>query len=391
MNEKDFPILTKHKQLVYLDNAATSQKPKQVINAIIKYYSEENANVHRGIYDLSEKTTEKYEAVREKVALFINAHPDEIVFTKNATEAMNILAFGLQHLIKKKDNIVLSETEHHSNLVPWQIVAKKKKATIQTLPLKKDSTIDWEKAEKIIKKAHIISLTQLSNALGVVYDIARVVRLAKGIVCVDGAQSVPHFPVDVKALGCDALVFSAHKMLGPTGVGILYAKKTLLAKLTPLLYGGNMIKRVAINETELQEAPMKFEAGTPNIAGVIGLGIALDYLNNIGMQKIWKHNQALHKYAMKQLSLLKEIECYGKSTSGIIAFNLKNAHAHDVAALLNSFGIAVRAGHHCAMPLAKKMKYPASVRVSFYLYNNKKDVDTLIRALKKVIKVLCYE
>ena len=389
MKKDDFPLLKK--KLIYLDNAATTQKPHQVINAIKKYYTSQNANVHRGIYELSEQATEQYEAVREQVAKFIKADTDEIIFTKSATEASNLIAFGVQHMLQKKDIIVVSEMEHHSNLVPWQIVAENTGATIKVLPMDIDGTLQREKAEEMLKKASVVAISHVTN-LGVALDIKKIASMTNGLFIVDGAQAVPHKPIDVKKIKCDAFFFSAHKMLGPTGVGVLYAKKSLLEKMKPLLYGGNMIKEVSIKESSFAEPPMKFEAGTPNVAGVIGFGVAISYLGKIGMKNIQKNQQTLSKYAIKSLATVHNIIVYNKKNeSGIISFNLKGAHAHDVAALLDSYHIAVRAGHHCAMPLAKKIGYLASVRASFYLYNTKKDIDILVTALKKIEKVLCCD
>ena len=390
MKRQDFPVLKKG--LIYLDNASTTQKPTAVIERVTKYYRKENANVHRGIYTLSEQTTENYEAVREKTATFIGAQPDEIVFTKSATESANLLAFGLRKVLKKRDIIVVSDMEHHSNLVPWQIVAKQTGAQLRVLPITMQGTVDEKKALPLLRKAKVVALTHVSNATGHMLPVQRIARQSGGIVIIDGAQSVPHMPIDVNHLGCDALFFSAHKMLAPTGVGVLYAKRTLLKQLEPLLYGGNMIQEVSMQQSSFAEPPAKFEAGTPNVAGVIGFGAALDYLNSIGMKTIQQHEQELCKYAIKQLAAVPHIQLYTRQAkTGIVAFSLKRAHAHDVAALLDTYGIAVRAGHHCAMPLAKKLSYVASIRVSFYLYNTKAEVRVLVRALKKIAEVLCHD
>ncbi len=393
---KDFPILkvkVHGKPLVYLDNAATSQKPKQVINAIKDYYENYNANIHRSIHKLGEQATLAFEDAHKKVASFINAHFEEIIFTKGTTESLNLLAYSLGNELKKGDEIILTQMEHHSNLVPWQQLAKKNGIKVNYAEIDNKGNLNLNHFEKLInKKTKIVSITHVSNVLGTINDIKKIRNIVKeksnAFFIVDAAQSVPHMPVDVKKIDCDFLAFSGHKMLAPTGIGVLYGKKELLEKMQPFLYGGDMIKEVTFKDTKFNDLPWKFEAGTPNIAQAIGLGIAVDYLKKTGMQKIMKHGMELADYCLKRLSQIDEVEIYGpKERAALVSFNIKNVHAHDTAAILDGEGIAVRAGHHCAMPLAKILKIDASVRASFYLYNTKEEIDKLIDGIHKVIKV----
>jgi cysteine desulfurase / selenocysteine lyase len=394
---KDFPILdvkVHGKKLVYLDNAATSQKPKQVIDAVKDYYENYNANIHRSIHKLGEEATAAYENAREKVAKFINCSNEELIFTKSTTESLNLLAYSLTDNLKPGDEIVITRAEHHSNFVPWQQLAIKKNLKLKFIEINKDGTLNEESTkENITKNTKIVSLTHVSNVLGTVNDVKKIAKIAhqKGaLIVVDGAQSVPHMKVDVKDLDVDFIAFSGHKMLGPTGVGALYGKRELLENMQPFLYGGEMIKEVTFENTKFNSLPWKFEAGTPNIAQVIGLGFAVDYLNNIGIDNIEKHEKEILKYAYDKLSEINEIEIYGpeaEKRSGLIAFNVKNVHAHDTAQILDGEGIAVRAGHHCAMPLASELGIVASARASFYLYNTKEEIDKLVDGIKKVIKV----
>tara|TARA_Y100000310_G_scaffold341089_1_gene439067 strand:- start:7720 stop:8931 length:1212 start_codon:yes stop_codon:yes gene_type:complete len=394
---KDFPILdvkVHGKPLVYLDSAATSQKPKVVIDAVKDYYENYNANIHRSIHKLGEEATKAYEEAHKKVSDFINADFEEVIFTKSTTESLNLLAYSLTNNLKEGDEIVISVAEHHSNFVPWQQLALKKNLKLKFIEINKDGTLNEESIkESITEKTKIVSVTHVSNVLGTVNDVKEIAKIAhenNALLIVDAAQSVPHMKVDVKDLGADFLAFSGHKMLGPTGIGVLYGKKELLEKMDPFLYGGEMIKEVTFENTKFNDLPWKFEAGTMNIAQGIGLGAAIDYLNQIGMENIENYEKELVKYAMEKLSEIKEVEIYGPSAdkrSGLIAFNIKGVHAHDTAQILDGEGIAVRAGHHCAMPLASKLGIAASARASFYLYNTKEEVDKLIEGIKKVIKV----
>jgi cysteine desulfurase / selenocysteine lyase len=392
---KDFPILNvkvNSKPLIYLDNAATSQKPKQVIDAIKDYYENYNANIHRSVHKLGEQATEAYEDAHKKIAKFINADFEEVIFTKSTTESINLLAYSLTDTLKEGDEIVISVAEHHSNFVPWQQLAKKRNLKLKFIEINKDGTLNEDSIkENITNKTKIVSITHISNVLGTVNNIKEIAKLVhenNALLIVDAAQSIPHMKVDVKELDVDFLAFSGHKILGPTGIGVLYGKKELLEDMQPFLYGGEMIKEVTFENTKFNHLPWKFEAGTMNIAQAIGLGAAVDYLTEIGMENIWQHDQELVNYAYEKLDEIKEIEIYGsKERSSLISFNIKGVHAHDTAQILDGEGIAVRAGHHCAMPLASKLGITASARASFYLYNTKEEVDKLVEGIYKVIKV----
>ncbi len=394
---KDFPILKVKvygKQLVYLDNAATTQKPKIVIDAVKDYYENYNANIHRSIHTLGEKATAAYEGAHKKTSDFINSDFEEVAFTSGTTESLNILAYSLSGRLNAGDEIALSQMEHHSNLVPWQQLALKRKLKLKFIKINKEGLLDEKSInESITKKTKIVSLAHVSNVLGTVNNVKEIGKIAhenNSLLIVDAAQSVPHMPVDVKKLDCDFLAFSGHKMLAPTGIGALYGKKELLEEMEPMLYGGGMIKEVTFENTKFNELPWKFEAGTPNIAQAIGLGYAIDYLNKIGMKNIENYEKELVKYAYKRLSEMKKIEIYGPSAVkrlGLVSFNIKNVHAHDTAQILDGEGIAIRAGHHCAMPLHSLLGIAASARASFYLYNTKEEIDKLIDGIKKVIKV----
>ncbi len=394
---KDFPILkvkVHGKPLIYLDNAATSQKPKQVIESMNDYYEQYNSNIHRSIHTLGEKATAAYEEAHKKASDFINADFEEVAFTSGATESLNMLAYSLAGRLNAGDGIALSQMEHHSNLVPWQQLALKGKLKLKFIKINREGLLDEKSiSENITKKTKIVSLTHVSNVFGTVNDVRKIGKIAhdnNSLFVVDAAQSVPHMPVDVKKLDCDFLAFSGHKMLAPTGIGALYGKKELLQEMEPMLYGGGMIKEVAFENTTFNELPWKFEAGTPNIAQAIGLGAAIDYLNKIGMKNIENHEKEMVKYAYKRLSEINEIEIYGPNAgkrSGLVSFNIKNVHAHDTAQILDGEGIAVRAGHHCAMPLHSILGISASARASFYLYNTNEEIDKLIDGIKKVIKV----
>jgi len=392
--KEDFPILRRKingKRFVYLDNAATSQRPIQVIDTVTKFYKFYNANIHRGIYKVAEEATEMYENSKEKVKDFINAKEKaEIVYVRNTTEAINFVALSLGEKVKKGEKIVVSKMEHHSNLVPWQLLAKRKKAKLEFVELK-DFEIDINDFEKKVKDAKIVALTHVSNVLGTINDARTLAKIAHendAYFLLDGAQSVPHMKVDVKKLDCDFLAFSGHKMLAPFGIGVLYGKKEILEEMRPVFGGGDMIKECNLLRCSWNELPYKFEAGTQNIEGAIGLSAAIDYLEKLGMEKIQKHEEELTKYALNLLEDEAGVEIYGpKERSGIIAFNIKGVHAHDVASFFDKEGVAIRAGHHCAMPLVRGvLKQNAVARMSFYFYNFKEDIDTTIEAIRKLKK-----
>lgn len=395
--KKDFPIFESNPELIYLDSAATSQKPKKVTEAIKDFYENYNANIHRGIYSLSEKATEKYEESRRVIGNFIKAsNPEkEIIFTKNTTESLNLLAYSLNSIISEGKNerneIVLSQMEHHSNLVPWQQLAKREGMKLKFIKMKDNFEIDLKDArQKITEKTAIVSITHVSNSLGTVNPVKKIIKLAKEknkdiITIVDAAQSVPHMKLDVKELGCDFLAFSGHKILGSLGIGVLYGKQELLEEMEPFNFGGDMIRKVDFESSEWNELPMKFEAGTQNVAGAVGLAEAVRYIENIGIDNIEKWEKELTGYALKKIKEIPEVELYSAGNNvGILSFNIKGIHPHDVASLLDEEGIAIRAGHHCNMPLMKKLGIKATCRASFYLYNRFEDIDALIESLKKV-------
>jgi len=400
---KDFPILQKPmngKSLVYLDNGATTQKPLAVIQAVDDYYTTFNANPHRGAYDLSVKATEIYEGARETVQKFIGAaNSYEVIFTKNATESLNLLAYSYgMNFIEAGDEIVISIAEHHSNLVPWQQVAKAKGATLKYIYLDSVGRITpQEIAAKITNKTKIVAVTQVSNVLGIINPIADIVKKAHSVgavVIVDGAQSVPHFKVDVQALDIDFLVFSGHKMLSPMGIGVLYGKEALLDKMPPFLCGGDMIDYVWEQETTFAPLPAKFEAGTQNVGGAAGLAAAIEYIGKIGFDKIEAIEADLIQYAIPKLKALPYITLYGSDDlsvkTGVIAFNVADIHPHDVSTILDADGVAIRAGHHCAHPLMQYLGVNATCRASLYFYNTREDVDKLIDSLSRVRGVLGY-
>ncbi len=390
---EDFPVLSRKihdKQLVYLDNSATTQKPIQVIEAISDYYKNYNSNVHRGLHKLSEEATQRFEEAHEKAAEFINASFEETIFTKGTTESINILAYSLSNQLKREDEILITQMEHHSNLVPWQQIAKRFGFKLNFIKIKNDGTLDLENIP-ISKKTKIVSTVHASNFLGTINPVKEIGKIAhenNALFIIDGAQSVPHMPINVKDINCDFLAFSAHKMLGPTGIGVLYGKRELLEEMEPFNYGGDMILEVRFNDTKFNDLPWKFEAGTPNIAGAIGFGVAIDYLNNVGVENIKAYGKELIKYALKRLSEIKNLEIYGPLDSEkrgpLVAFNLINIHPHDTTSLLDDYGIAVRGGHHCTMPTMKLMGLTGSVRASFYLYNTKEEIDYLAETLEKV-------
>ena len=389
--KKDFPIFENQK-IVYLDSAATSQKPKFVIKAVTDFYENSNANIHRGIYKLSENATKKYEEARAQIARFINANPNEVIFTSGTTDGINKLANSLTTIFKNKNEIILTELEHHSNIVPWQEAAKRHNMKILYVKITPNYELDYNNLKKLInKKTAIVSITHISNALGTRNDIKKIVKLAhkhKALVILDAAQSVPRIKVDVKKLGVDFMVFSGHKAYGPMGIGVIYGKKELLDKIPPFSFGGDMIDRVSKEGSTYSKEIRKFEAGTQNIAGAIGLAEAIKYLKKIKIINIEKYEKKLIKYLLKKIEKIEKIEIYNsmKNTAGILSFNIKGIHSHDIASLLDDYNIAIRAGHHCTMPLMKKLKISGTARVSFYFYNTKEDIDKFVKALKEIIE-----
>ncbi|MCJ0597243.1 cysteine desulfurase [Enterococcus cecorum] len=389
----DFPVLNQivnDEPLIYLDNAATTQKPQAVLDVLNHYYLQDNANVHRGVHTLAERATDEFEAARKKVQQFIHANNNkEIVFTKGTTDSLNIIAQSYGEFIQAGDEIVISKMEHHANLIPWQQLAKRKQAVLRYIPLTADGHLDVQAAKTIInEKTAIVALAQVSNVLGTVNPVKEIAQLAhqhKAIMVVDGAQAVAHMPVDVQDLDCDFYCFSGHKMCGPTGIGVLYGKQTLLEKMEPVAFGGEMIDFVDLYESTWTELPWKFEAGTPNIASAIGLGAAIDYLEKIGMQTIHEYEQAIVAELLPKLQQIDGLTIYGPQNpaehTAVIAFNLDHLHPHDVASALDMQGIAVRAGHHCAQPLIKELGCFATARASFYFYNTKEEADQLVAAI----------
>ena len=399
--KNDFPIFSKPingKDLVYLDSAATTQKPNEVIDSITHYYKTSNSNIHRGIYSISIEATELYENARTNIGRFIHSKsPKEIVFTRNATEAINLVAnTWVSQNLKEGDSIILTEMEHHSNLVPWQILTKRLKLKLNFIKIQPNGELILDNLDDLFQEnAKFLSLTHVSNVLGTINPIKNIISKAHdhGITTlVDAAQSVPHMSVNVQDLDSDFFVFSGHKMLGPSGIGVLHAKKTLLENMDPFLYGGDMISNVSLREAQWNEIPWKFEAGTPNIVGAIGLGKAVDYLNRIGMDVVHKHEQELYNYAVDKFSELKDFKIFGfenkNTTGGVISFSYSDFHPHDIASILDGESIAVRAGHHCAQPLMEKLGVPATTRASFYVYNDTSDIDKLFNGLQKVRSVL---
>ncbi len=397
---EDFPILQRKvrgKPLVYLDSAATSQKPRCVLEALREYYENYNANIHRAVHTLGEEATERYERVRQQVARFIGASdPSCIVFTRNTTEAINLVAYAWgRKFLKEGDEILLSEMEHHSNLVPWQLTAKATGAVLKHLPITDEGYLDLDYLEAYLTpRTRLVALTQMSNALGTINPIKELIEIAHqqgAFFLVDGAQSVPHLKVNVSDLQCDFLAFSAHKMLGPTGVGVLYARRELLEEMDPFLGGGDMIKQVWLYEAKWNDVPYKFEAGTPNIADVIAFGKALEYLEKLGMDQVRRHELELVSYALEILSTLPDLTLYGpknpQDRGGVISFNLEGVHPHDVGTILDDEGIAIRAGHHCAQPLMQRLGVSATARASFYVYNTIEEIDLLVKGLEKVRQV----
>lgn len=395
-----FPILTREVNghpLIYLDNAASSQKPRVVLEAIQNYYSKFNANVHRGIHTISQEATEMMENSRKKVRAFINAkHDYEVLFTKGTTEGINLVAMSIAHLIKENDEILITEIEHHSNIVPWQILCQKTGAKLKFIPLKQDGTLDMDNLDHLITdKTKLIAINQVSNALGVINPIESIIEKAKKVgawTLIDAAQSSPHLSIDVQKLDCDFLVFSGHKMYAPTGVGILYGKEEILNQLPPFHGGGEMIEEVWMEKSTYAGLPFKFEAGTPNIEANIVLGDAIDFINSIGIDQIQKHEDELLNYTHQKLSELDEVIIYAENAkrAGAISFNLNidGVHPSDVGMILDKKGIAVRTGHHCAQPIMRKLGIKGTVRASFAVFNTKEEIDQMIDGIKLAIKML---
>ncbi len=397
---KDFPILSREIKpgipLIYLDSAATSQKPRAVIEAMSAYYLGSNANIHRGIHALAEEATLAYESARERIANFIHApSADQLIFTRNTTEAINLVAnsWGRKNL-KAGDHILLTEMEHHSNLIPWQILASDLKLELDFIPVTPDGLLDLDQYEQeLLKGPKLLAITHMSNVLGTINPLKQIIARAKEfgvITIVDGAQAVPHFPVDVSDLAADFYAFSAHKMCGPTGIGALFGRRDLLEKMPPFLGGGEMIKRVELRSFKANDLPYKFEAGTPAIAETVGFGAAVDYLTSIGMEAVKNHEQDITRYALEKISQIPDLDILGPEADlkgSVISFVIKDIHAHDVAQILDSRGIAVRAGHHCAQPLHIKFKLPATSRASMYIYNTFDEIDQLVEGIARVKEI----
>ena len=394
---RDFPILKRQvndRPLIYLDNAATSQKPVQVIAELTRYYRDSNANIHRGVHVLSQEATEQYEDVREKVRDFINAPAaSEIVFTRNTTESINLVAHSWgRAFLEAGDEVLISEIEHHSNIVPWQMLRDERGIVLRHIPMLDDGTLDLAEARKLIgPKTKLLAITQMSNALGTIVPVAELAELAHAqgaLVLVDGAQAAPHVATDVQALGADFYVFSAHKMLGPTGVGVLWARGELLEAMPPFLGGGDMILTVTLEQSTWNEVPHKFEAGTPNIAGVIGFGKAIDYLQRLGMARVRAHERELVEYALDRMVDLPGVTMYGPLDpdlrGGVVSFGMDGVHPHDIGQVLDANGIAIRAGHHCAQPVMQRLEISATARASFYIYNTRDEVDALVASVGEV-------
>jgi cysteine desulfurase/selenocysteine lyase len=383
------------KPLIYFDNGATTQKPKQVIDAIVKYYSEQNANIHRGVHTLSREATILFEEARKTVATFINANEDEIVFTSGTTDSINLVANGLQGIqFDKGEEIIVTEMEHHSNVLPWQLSCERNKGKIKFIPINDDGTLQVNRLiELISNKTALIAVTHVSNTLGTINPVKEIIAIAKAHdipVLIDGAQSIPHMKVDVKELGADFFVFSGHKVYAPTGTGVLWMKRKWIDKLPLSKTGGGTIKTVSFEKTEYVEGPLRLEPGTPNVEGVLGLAEALRYINKIGIEHISGYEHGLLRYATEKLSEIPEVEIYANHAqkAAVISFNVKGVHPFDVGTLLDKYGIAVRTGHHCTQPLMSRYKIQGTIRASFALYNTKEEIDIFIEALKKSIKML---
>ena len=394
----DFPILRRQvhgKPLVYLDNAATAQKPQTVIDTLSRYYEQENANIHRGVHYLSERATEEYEAARKTIQHFLNAaDASEIIFVRGATEGINLVAqtYGRAN-VGRGDEVLISAMEHHSNIVPWQILCEEKGAKLRVIPINDSGELIWEEFEKLLgSRTKIVAVTHVSNALGTINPVRRIVQQAHRAnvpVLVDGAQSVPHLEVDVQALDCDFFVFSGHKLYGPTGIGILYGKSALLDAMPPYQGGGDMISSVTFEKTIYNKLPYKFEAGTPHIAGGIGLGCAIGYLNGVGIESVERHEHGLLEYATQAVTEIPGLRVVGTAAekAGVLSFVMEGIHPHDIGTILDQQGIAIRTGHHCAQPVMQRFGIPATARASFALYNTREEIDALVSGLRKVREV----
>jgi cysteine desulfurase/selenocysteine lyase len=397
---QDFPILTNTvngKPLVYFDNGATAQKPKAVIDALTHYYEHQNSNIHRGVHTLSREITIAYEAARNTIQKHINAqHPHEIIFTKGTTESINMVAYCFGKInVSEGDEIIITQMEHHSNIVPWQLLCEEKKAVLKYIPINQAGELILEELPKLItSKTKLVALTHISNTLGTINPIKDVIKtirsLSQAAVLIDGAQAVPHVKPDVQDIDCDFYAFSGHKLFGPTGVGILYAKESWLNKFPPYQSGGGTIKTVTLEKTEFADSPLKFEAGTPHIAGGVGLAAAIDYVNNIGMDNIHHYEDQLLQYATKKLNEIEGVVIYGnaRAKASVIALNVTNIHPFDIGTLLDKYGVAIRSGHHCTQPLHQFYNIPGTVRASFAFYNTIEEIDQFIEALKKSIRLL---
>jgi cysteine desulfurase/selenocysteine lyase len=396
---RDFPVLTRRihdRPLIYLDSAASSQKPLAVIEAVSHYYKTTHANIHRGVYTLSEEATIAYEHAHAQVSRLINADFEEVVFTKNTTEALNLVAYawGLQYL-QPGDEVVLSQLEHHSNIVPWQQIARRTGATVHYIRVSAQGRLDLDHATTLIgPRTKMVSVAHMSNVLGTVnpvYELGQMAHAQGALLCVDGAQSIPHMAIDVRALDCDFFAFSGHKMLGPTGIGGLYGKRAILEQMEPFLYGGDMISEVTFEGASWNDLPWKFEAGTPPIAQGIGLGAAVEYLQGLGMEAVHAHEQTLVSYALDQMRQMQDLEVYGpeaEQRGGVVSFNLPGIHPHDMASILDQHGVAIRGGHHCAMPLMRVLGVNGTCRASFYIYNTIDEIDALIEAVGEARRIL---
>jgi cysteine desulfurase/selenocysteine lyase len=392
----DFPLLGRSldgKPLVYLDSAATSQKPRVVLEALRRYYEEYNANVHRGLYRIAEQATLAYEEARAKVARFLGARPEEVVFTRGTTESVNLVAYAYgDAFVQEGDEILLTEMEHHSNLVPWQRLAERRGARLRFLRVRSDGTLDLDPLDRLLsERTRLVAITHQSNVVGTINPVRYVADRAHAVgavVLVDGAQSVPHMPVRVADLGCDFLAFSGHKMCGPTGIGVLWGRAEVLDRMPPFHGGGEMIERVELERSTYKAPPHRFEAGTPNIADAIALGVAVDYLEGVGMEAVREHEKSLVRYLLAQLREVDGVRVYGPQDpevrGGAVAFTVEGVHPHDVAQVLDGEGVCVRAGHHCAQPLHRALGVAATTRASVYLYNTPEDVDALVRGLERV-------
>ncbi len=397
----DFPILqrptSRGKRLVYLDSAATSQKPQAVIDALVHYYSQYNANIHRGVYEIAERATAEFEKARETVASFFNAQTQEIIWTRNTTESINLVAYswGLQN-VRRGDAILVTQLEHHSNLVPWQLLAEKTSAELRFIPVDDRGLHVLDDLDALLDGCKLVALSHVSNSLGTIAPLDVIIpraHAAGALVMVDGAQAAPNMPVDLKALDADFYAFSAHKMLGPTGIGVLYGKRALLEAMPPFLTGGDMIRKVEYAKSTFNELPWKFEAGTSNVADAIAFAVAVDYLGGVGMEWVRDHERRLVTYALERLATLESrgLAIYGprdpQRIADVISFNFGDVHPHDLASILDTDGVCVRAGHHCTMPLMEKMGWPATARASFYIYNTEEDIDALVTGIEKAARV----